>query len=94
MGQSRTHSLDCFLLVNCVAAYASDQEILELVAPGEAAHAEEFNQRIALLLKHDWERARREGNLWLLLLTIPPERMTFRLSGQATRTPIGVGVGS
>lgn len=57
---------------------ASDQEILALVAQGDAVRADEFNQRIALLLKHDWERARREGNLWLLGLTKAPRRVSFQ----------------
>jgi hypothetical protein len=54
---------------------ADDQEILTLVAPGDAVRADGFNQRVALLLKHDWQRARREANLWILLLTMPPERV-------------------
>jgi hypothetical protein len=55
-----------------------DQEILALIAPGDAARADEFNQRVALLLKHDWERAKRDANLLLWLRTTPPARVKFR----------------
>jgi hypothetical protein len=56
---------------------ADDQEILALVAPGDATRAEEFNRRVALLLKHDWERAKRDANLMLWLCTAPPARVKF-----------------
>jgi hypothetical protein len=55
-----------------------DQGILALIVPGDSTRADEFNQRVALLLKHDWERARREANLWLLMFTVEPKRLRFQ----------------
>jgi hypothetical protein len=56
-----------------------DQEILALVAPSDdATRADEFNQRVCLLLKHDWERAKRDANLLLWLCTTPPVRLRFQ----------------
>jgi hypothetical protein len=55
-----------------------DQEILALVVPGDAARADEFNQRVALLLKHDWERAKRDTSLLLSLRTTAPVRVKFK----------------
>jgi hypothetical protein len=56
-----------------------DQEILALIAPGDdAIRADEFNQRVGLLLKHDWERAKRDANILLLLCTTPPVRVRFQ----------------
>jgi hypothetical protein len=54
-----------------------DQEILELIAPENASHAEEFAQRVALLLKHDWERAKYEASLWRWLYEKSPTRLGF-----------------
>jgi hypothetical protein len=56
---------------------AEDQKILELVESGNAAHAEEFNQRISLLLKRDWERAKRDASLWRLTCEKEPDRVRF-----------------
>jgi hypothetical protein len=57
-----------------------DQEILALVAPSDdATRADEFNQRVGLLLKHDWERAKRDANLLLWLCTTPPVLCDFRI---------------
>jgi hypothetical protein len=56
---------------------AEDQKILELVAPGNAARADEFNQRVSLLLKHDWERAKRDASLWRLACEKEPDPVRF-----------------
>lgn len=54
-----------------------DHQILTLVAAGDNARAEEFTQRIALLLKHDWERAKRDANLLQWLCEREPDRVQF-----------------
>jgi len=36
----------------------------------------EFSERVALLLKHDWERAKHEAKPWFFRLC-PPERVTY-----------------
>jgi hypothetical protein len=56
---------------------AEDQKILELVAP-DVSRADEFNQRVSLLLKHDWERAKRDASLWRLVCKTPPARVRFQ----------------
>jgi DNA-binding PucR family transcriptional regulator len=73
---------------------AEDQEILTLIASSDATRADEFNQRVMLLLKHDWERAKRDGSLWRLVFKTEPTRCDFGTSGRANSTPIRVGVGS
>ena len=55
-----------------------DEEILHLVAANNAARADEFMQRVALLLKHDWERAKHDASLWRCALQKPPERVAFK----------------
>lgn len=57
---------------------AEDQAIIDLLAAGDSGRSDEFSRRAALLLKHDWERAKRETNLWLLLFTATPERVKFK----------------
>jgi Flp pilus assembly protein TadD len=54
-----------------------DQEIVQLIQEGNADRANEFTQRLALLLKHDWERAKREASLWRRLWERPPARIRF-----------------
>jgi hypothetical protein len=54
-----------------------DQEILSLIAPDNAGRVEELTQRVSLLLKHDWERAKYEASLYRRLLEKPPERLAF-----------------
>lgn len=59
-----------------------DQEVLALVAPAEDAYAREraneFNLHIALLLKHDWERAKWEASLLRMLFRREPKRKKFQ----------------
>jgi hypothetical protein len=55
----------------------TDQEILQLIAKSGADRADEFTQRVALLLKHDWERAKREASFWRWLFERPPARIRF-----------------
>jgi hypothetical protein len=55
----------------------SDQNILLLIAPNGADKADEFTQRVALLLKHDWERAKREASLWRRLWEKEPGPVSF-----------------
>jgi hypothetical protein len=50
---------------------------LQLIDVNHTTHADEFTLRVALLLKHDWERAKREANIWLLLLTRQAPRADF-----------------
>jgi hypothetical protein len=54
-----------------------DQQILALIAPENAGRVEEFTQRVALLLKHDWERAKYEASLWRRLWEKSPNRLAF-----------------
>jgi hypothetical protein len=60
-----------------------DIGILNTIALPEAAHdmhkefAEEFVVRVALLLKHDWERAKYEASMWRWLLRTSPERVRY-----------------
>src|SRR5208337_1634887 len=54
-----------------------DQHILTLIAPNQTGGTEEFTQRLALLLKHDWERAKYEASLWQRLSQRPPVRVRF-----------------
>jgi hypothetical protein len=54
-----------------------DQQILELIVVEGAGRADEFIQRVALLLKHDWERAKREASLWRRLWEKEPMRACF-----------------
>lgn len=54
-----------------------DQQILGLLAPDNAGRTEEFTQRIALLLKHDWERAKYEASLCRRLWEKSPVRVAF-----------------
>jgi hypothetical protein len=57
---------------------AMDEEILQIVAAGDAARADEFTLRIALLLKHDWERAKYEASFWRWLRQRTPERVAYK----------------
>ena len=54
-----------------------DQQILLLITPNGADKADEFNCRVALLLKHDWERAKREASLWRRLWEKEPTPVSF-----------------
>ncbi len=54
-----------------------DQQILRLIASDGICRADEFTQRVALLLKHDWERAKREASLWRRACEKPPLRVGF-----------------
>jgi hypothetical protein len=54
-----------------------DQEILSLITADNAGRVEELTQRVSLLLKHDWERAKYEASLYRRLLEKPPERVAF-----------------
>jgi hypothetical protein len=54
-----------------------DQQILSLVAPDNADRIDEFTERVALLLKHDWERAKYEASLCRRLWQKCPERLAF-----------------
>jgi len=56
---------------------SKDEEILQIIAVNGATRANEFTQRVALLLKHDWERAKRDASLWRWLWQKPPERVAF-----------------
>jgi hypothetical protein len=58
---------------------AMDQAILTLIAQDSRERAEEFTQRVGLLLKHDWERAKREASLWRRLCEKEPRRVTFEV---------------
>jgi hypothetical protein len=55
-----------------------DAEILQIIAPGNGARADEFTQRIALLLKHDWERAKYEASFWRWLRQRTPKRVAYK----------------
>jgi hypothetical protein len=59
-----------------------DQELLALVSPAEDAYAREraneFNLHVALLLKHDWERAKWEASLLRMLFRRQPKRKKFQ----------------
>ena len=50
---------------------------MELVEPGDVERANEFTNRVVLLLKHDWERAKREASLWRQCCEEEPQRMTL-----------------
>jgi|ERR1700730_5097726 len=54
-----------------------DHDILQLIDASNASRADEFRQRVALLLKHDWERAKHEANLMRKLCEEPPLRVRF-----------------
>lgn len=55
-----------------------DKEILDLIiAPTKVERSDEFVVRVALLLKHDWERAKREASLWRRLSEQEPQRVSF-----------------
>jgi len=54
-----------------------DQEILALITAAHTTHSDEFTQRVALLLKHDWERAKREASLWRRVWERVPARVPF-----------------
>jgi hypothetical protein len=55
-----------------------DQSLLQLISGNNADKADEFTTRVALLLKHDWERAKREASLWRWLLEEQPVRVAFK----------------
>jgi hypothetical protein len=52
---------------------AEDRAIVCSIACSNDAseQAEQFTQRVALLLKHDWERAKREARPWLFRGKVP-----------------------
>jgi hypothetical protein len=54
-----------------------DQQILMLVASDNAGRVDELTQRVSLLLKHDWERAKYEASFYRWLRERPPERVAF-----------------
>jgi hypothetical protein len=56
-----------------------DDDILQLIDASNVSpsRADEFRQRVALLLKHDWERAKHEANLMRKLCKEPPLRVRF-----------------
>jgi len=54
-----------------------DQEILQTIDVTNTDWADEFIQRIALLLKHDWERAKHEASLAHRLCDREPTRVAF-----------------
>jgi hypothetical protein len=56
---------------------AMDQQIVALIQAGNVNCTDEFTQRLALLLKHDWERAKHEASLWRRLWERPPARVRF-----------------
>jgi hypothetical protein len=56
---------------------AEDHRLLQLISETNTEKADEFVQRVALLLKHDWERAKHEASLWRLLWEKPPARIAF-----------------
>lgn len=55
----------------------NDQQILQLIAPIGLGRADEFTQRVALLLKHDWERSKQEASLFCRITERPPARVRF-----------------
>lgn len=60
---------------------AQDVAIIDNISIGETTdskrHANNFIQRITLLLKHDWERSKRDTNLWRQYLERRPDRVKF-----------------
>lgn len=54
-----------------------DQDILQLIMAGDVSRAAEFTQRVVLLLKHDWERAKHEASFRRWLLEQRPVRVRF-----------------
>jgi hypothetical protein len=52
-----------------------DQQILHLIAQDSIHRAEEFIERLELLLKFDWERAKRDASLWRRLFYRTPRRV-------------------
>jgi len=52
-----------------------DQQILQLIAQDGTQRAEEFIERVELLLKFDWERAKRDASLWRRLFYRTPKRV-------------------
>jgi hypothetical protein len=53
-----------------------DKKILDLISQGSVEQLRELNQRIALLLKHDWERAKLEAS-WRWIVQKPPWRARY-----------------
>jgi len=58
-----------------------DHNILEVIADLKASENQdtklaEFSDRVALLLKHDWERAKHEAKPWFFCCS-PPKRKTY-----------------
>jgi hypothetical protein len=56
---------------------ADDQRLLQLLSENNTEMADEFIQRVSLLLKHDWERAKHEASLWRSLCETSPTRIAF-----------------
>ena len=56
---------------------------------GELERAEEFAERIALLLKHDWERAKHEAKT-IPFLRYKPKREPYRVRSSNGDTKTGV----
>lgn len=68
-----------------------DAEILDLVrslriSQKAQAPPSEFGERIALLLKHDWDRAKREAQPFFRWLSRPPKRMPYEEFQQAEQS--------
>jgi len=68
-----------------------DQGILAVINVEEFDRQIEFDNRVALLLKQDWERAKREASLWRRISERPPQRMAFEdfITGRPHRYRIG-----
>jgi hypothetical protein len=68
-----------------------DQGILAVINVEQFDRQIEFDQRVALLLKHDWERAKREASLWKRVSERSPRRMAFEdfVPGRPHRYRIG-----
>ena len=72
-GEHRLKDLRARLLFLLNPHDAQDQAILAL----DGRTAEEFGDRVRLLLKHDWERAKREASLLRWLCEREPQRVTY-----------------
>lgn len=76
-----------------------DKEDISLIRAAEklatsddkAAQIREFTERMSLLLKHDWERAKREARPWLLkgneIRRVPYKEFTGECPAQSSKLP-------
>lgn len=56
----------------------NDQTLLALIlSENNKDRVDEFSARVTLLLKHDWERAKRDASLWRKFWEKPPARVRF-----------------